>query len=163
MKILKTCCIPLLLLVTVGILASSCKNRDGVSSKTGVPYNDPYNGGLQINRKVKEGPGPGLVVIEGGTFVMGGSLTEDITYAHDNLKRRVTVASFYMDETEVSNADWLEYLQLFNATLPYAREPYYNALPDTPVWRSPLSYNEPYVGLYFRHPAYQDYPVVGVT
>lgn len=163
MKILKTCYIPLLLLATVGILASSCKNRDGVSSKTGVPYNDPYNGGLQINRKVKEGPGPGLVVIEGGTFVMGGSLTEDITYAHDNLKRRVTVASFYMDETEVSNADWLEYLQWLNHTFPNDRELYYNALPDTLVWRSPLSYNEPYVDLYLRHPAYQDYPVVGVT
>lgn len=163
MKILKTCYIPFLVLASVGILASSCKNRDGVSSKTGVPYNDPYNGGLQINRKVKEGPGPGLVVIEGGTFVMGGSLTEDITYAHDNLKRRVTVASFYMDETEVSNADWLEYLQWLNHSFPDDRELYYNAIPDTLVWRSPLSYNEPYVDLYLRHPAYQDYPVVGVT
>lgn len=163
MKILKTCYIPFLVLASVGILASSCKNRDGVSSKTGVPYNDPYNGGLQINRKVKEGPGPGLVVIEGGTFVMGGSLAEDITYAHDNLKRRVTVASFYMDETEVSNADWLEYLQWLNHSFPDDRELYYNAIPDTLVWRSPLSYNEPYVDLYLRHPAYQDYPVVGVT
>lgn len=152
-----------LALLCCGSLLSSCKNQSGVSSKTGVAYNDPYNGGLQINRKVKEGPGPGLVVIEGGTFVMGGSLNEDITYAHDNLKRRVTVASFYMDETEVSNADWLEYLHWLNQNFPEDKELYYNALPDTLVWRQPLSYNEPYVDLYLRHPAYQDYPVVGVT
>lgn len=162
MKTTKTRLISLSLLFFCGISLISC-NRNGVSSKTGVPYNDPYNGGLQINRKVKEGPGPGLVVIEGGTFVMGGSLNEDITYAHDNLKRRVTVASFYMDETEVSNADWLEYLHWLNQNFPDDKELYYNALPDTLVWRQPLSYNEPYVDLYLRHPAYQDYPVVGVT
>lgn len=84
------------ILVTVSLFTFfSCKsNRNNVSEKTGVKYNDPYNGGLQINRKVKESPGPGLIAIEGGTFVMGGSLNEDIAYAHDNLKRRVTVASF---------------------------------------------------------------------
>src|SRR5690606_4363691 len=114
--------IHLLFLVICAGGLSSFKNQSGVSSKTGVPYNDHYNGGLQINRKVKEGPGPGLVVIEGVTFVMGGSLNEDITYAHDNLKRRVTVASFYMDETEVSNADWLEYLHWLNQNIPEDKE-----------------------------------------
>jgi len=163
MKTMRRYVYTLLGLLLCGLLVSSCKNRSGVSSKTGVPYNDPYNGGLQINRKVKEGPGPGLVVIEGGTFVMGGSLNEDIAYAHDNLKRRVTVASFYMDETEVSNADWLEYLHWLNQNFPDDKELYYRALPDTLVWRHPLSYNEPYVDLYLRHPAYQDYPVVGVS
>nr|WP_255501856.1 SUMF1/EgtB/PvdO family nonheme iron enzyme [Olivibacter sp. SDN3] len=133
------------------------------SSKTGMKYNDPHNGGFQVNRKVNPGPGPGLVIIEGGTFVMGGSLTEDLGYENDNRKRRVTVASFYMDETEVSNVDWLEYLYWLNQNFPEDRELYYNALPDTLVWRNPLSYNEPYVDNYLRHPAYQDYPVVGVT
>jgi gliding motility-associated lipoprotein GldJ len=37
------------------------------------------------------------------------------------------------------------------------------ALPDTLVWRSELAYNEPYVEYYFRYPAYNYYPVVGVT
>lgn len=133
------------------------------SSKTGMKYNDPHNGGFQVNRKVKPGPGPGLVVIEGGTFVMGGSLDQDLGYENDNKRRRVTVASFYMDETEVSNVDWLEYLYWLNQNFPDDRELYYNALPDTLVWRNPLSYNEPYVDNYLRHPAYQDYPVVGVT
>jgi len=144
---------------------SSCKSRGraDVSPKTGVAYNDPNNGGLHINRKPREAPGPGLVAIEGGTFVMGGSLNEDIGYSHDNLRRRVTVASFYIDQTEVSNADWLEYLHWIANTFPDDPKVHYEALPDSLVWRSPLSYNEPYVSLYLRHPSFQDYPVVGVS
>jgi len=30
-------------------------------------------------------------------------------------------------------------------------------------WRSRLAFNEPYVEYYFRHPAYKNYPVVGVS
>ena len=38
-----------------------------------------------------------------------------------------------------------------------------NALPDTLAWRDELSFTKPYVELYYRHPAYSEYPVVGVT
>jgi formylglycine-generating enzyme required for sulfatase activity len=68
-----------------------------------------------------------------------------------------------MDETEVSNQDWLDYLHWTAITFPQDRELYYDALPDTLVWRKALSYNEPYVDNYLRHPAFQDYPVVGIT
>ena len=153
-----------LFIAASSLFFTSCKsNRGDVSDKTGVRYNDPYNGGLQINRKIKETPGPGLIGIEGGTFVMGGSLNEDLGFSHDNIKRRVTVASFYIDETEVSNADWLEYLHWIAQNYPQDGKLYYDALPDTLVWRNPLSYNEPYVNYYLRHPSFQDYPVVGVT
>ncbi|WP_431199922.1 SUMF1/EgtB/PvdO family nonheme iron enzyme [Mucilaginibacter sp. P19] len=70
---------------------------------------------------------------------------------------------FTWTRTEVSNQDWLDYLHWINITFPQDRELYYNAVPDTLVWRHPLSYNEPYVDNYLRHPAFQDYPVVGVT
>ncbi|MDF3079072.1 MAG: SUMF1/EgtB/PvdO family nonheme iron enzyme [Sphingobacteriaceae bacterium] len=152
-------------LLAFGVLLSSCSSKKsaGASSKTGWKYNDKYNGGFQVSKKIKPGPGPGLIAIEGGTFAMGGSLNQDLAYEYDNLKRRVTVPSFYMDETEVSNVDWLEYLYWIRRTFPSDREYYYNALPDTLVWRQPLSYNEPYVTNYLRHPAFQDYPVVGVT
>ncbi|MEO8795372.1 MAG: SUMF1/EgtB/PvdO family nonheme iron enzyme [Daejeonella sp.] len=149
-------------LLAVIILGTGCNKRQA-SSKTGMAYNDKYNGGFEVHKKVKPGPGPGLVAIEGGTFVMGGSLNQDLGYEFDNVRRRVTVASFYMDETEVANVDWLEYLYWINRNFPEDREYYYNALPDTLVWRQPLSYNEPYVNNYLRHPAFQDYPVVGVT
>ena len=42
-------------------------------------------------------------------------------------------------------------------------EVYNKALPDTLVWRDKLGYNEPFVTHYLRHPAYKNYPVVGVS
>lgn len=151
-------------ILILGIFATGCTGKKGASSsKTGWAYNDKYNGGFSVARKIESGPGPGLIAIEGGTFVMGGSLDQDLSYEYDNVRRRVTVASFYMDETEVANVDWREYLYWIQRNFPNDREYYYNALPDTLVWRRPLSYNEPYVENYLRHPAYNDYPVVGVT
>lgn len=141
-------------------LVSSCSQK---SSTTGWKYNDKNNGGFQSFKGVEQQAGPGLVLVEGGTFVMG-SMEQDLMYDHDNQERRTTVSSFYMDETEVSNIDYLEYLywlqRVYGQDYP---EVYKKALPDTLVWRNPLSYNEPFVENYFRHPAYQDYPVVGVS
>lgn len=93
-----------------------------------------------------------------------GNTQEDIRYEWNNIPRRVTVNSFYMDETEVSNIAYLEYLywldRVFGADYPMV---YVNALPDTLVWRDKLAYNDPLVEYYFRHPSYKDYPVVGVN
>lgn len=152
--------------ITVSLTVTSCNKSSSsspkVSGKTGALYNQKRPGSLQVSAKTKPTPGPGLVHIEGGTFVMGGSTIDDIGFDHTSPKKRVTVPTFYMDETEVANVDWLEYL---NWITEVAQDPrwYYEALPDTLVWRSPLAYNEPYVTNYLRHPAYQDYPVVGVT
>ncbi|MBK0378074.1 SUMF1/EgtB/PvdO family nonheme iron enzyme [Mucilaginibacter segetis] len=151
-----------LVLMGLGVLLSSCSKHE-VSQKTGLAYNDKNNGGYLRFKQTHPSPGPGLVPIEGGTFVLGGSADQDVTYEYNNVRRRVTVPSFYMDETEVSNQDWLDYLHWISITFPNDGELYYNALPDTLVWRNPLSYNEPYVQNYLRHPAFQDYPVVGVT
>jgi len=152
-------------LLSVSSLISCKSNRSATSEKTGLAYNRAENGGFQVNTKFRRGPGPGLVEIEGGVFVMSGSAInipgqELKDYNH---KRETTVSSFYMDETEVSNTNWLEYLNWIRRTDPTNYEYYYNELPDTLVWRRPLSYNEPYVDNYLRHPAYQDYPVVGVS
>ena len=46
-----------------------------------------------------------------------------------------------------------------NHILKYTKKP----LPDTLVWRDKLGYNEPYVDGYLRHPAFRNYPVVGVS
>ena len=150
--------------VMLGVIAlmSSCSKKQQ-SDKTGIPYNDRANGGYTKFRQTHPSPGPGLVPIEGGTFVLGGSADQDVTFDYNNVRERVTIPSFYMDETEVSNQDWLDYLHWISVTFPQDHELYYNALPDTLVWRRPLSYNEPYVQNYLRHPAFQDYPVVGVS
>jgi formylglycine-generating enzyme required for sulfatase activity len=68
--------------------------------------------------------------------------------------------SLYMDRHEVSNLDYLEYVQWLkkNDSLNYRK-----ALPDTTVWRDVLAYSEPFENCYFWHPAYRNYPVVGVS
>lgn len=134
------------------------------SDITGWEYNNPDNGGFKYRSGyIEQETGPGLVLIEGGTFVMG-QVSDDVMKDWNNVPRRVTVSSFYMDETEVSNSQYREYLfwlgRVFGQDFP---EIVKKALPDTLVWRDRLRDNEPYVEHYLRHPAYQDYPVVGVS
>jgi gliding motility-associated lipoprotein GldJ len=148
-------------LIAAVMLTSSCKKE--TSSTTGWNYNDPKNGGFEVRPYAEQQTGPGLIFIEGGTFTIG-QTQDDVMYEWNNQARRVTVASFYMDETEVRNLDYLEYLYWLNRV--YSTDypgVYRKALPDTLVWRDKLAYNEPLVEYYFRHPAYRTYPVVGVT
>ncbi len=148
--------------VTIGLIfMASCGSE--TSNVTGWNYNDPANGGFQVVPYAEQETGPGLVLIEGGTFTMG-RVEQDVLYDWNNIPRRITVSSFYMDETEITNSNYREYLywllRVFGTDYP---EVYKKALPDTLVWRDKLAYNEPYVDYYLRHPAYNDYPVVGVN
>jgi len=155
-----------LLTVTVLLVAFAFTmgcGRKAVSPTTGSKYNDPKSGGFEVAKSKEQITAPGLIAIEGGTFVMGGTY-EDLMYEWNNAPRRVTVSSFYMDQTEVSNVAYLEYIywlnRVFGQDYPAVVQ---KALPDTLVWRNRLAYNEPLVEIYFRHPSYHDYPVVGVT
>jgi len=148
-------------LATSAALFSSCQFEK--SGATGWNYNDSKNGGFEKAPFEEQENGPGLILIEGGQFTMGRQ-TDDLTHEWNNIPRTVTVSSFYMDEVEVTNFYWLEYLywleRVFVADYP---EIYKKALPDTLVWRTKLAFNEPYTEYYLRHPAYRDYPVVGIN
>ncbi len=150
-------------LVFAAIILSSCGGGgSNVSPTTGWDYNNPDNGGFEVKQGVEQITGPGLVLIEGGTFTIG-RVEQDVMYEWNNVPRRVTVSSFYMDETEVRNVDYREYLHWVGRVFVDYPEVYRDALPDTLVWRRPMAYNEPYVLYYFRHPSYNEYPVVGVN
>jgi gliding motility-associated lipoprotein GldJ len=136
--------------------------RSGASHSTGWEFDDPKNGGFQSNDNYSQKAGTGLVFIQGGTFSMG-RVEQDVMYDWNNVPKRVTVASFYLDEAEVSNLDYREYLYWLRRVYPENVEKYKTALPDTLVWREKLAYNEPYIRNYLRHPAYANYPVVGVS
>jgi gliding motility-associated lipoprotein GldJ len=90
-----------------------------------------------------------------------GSLEEDILGIHDNIERTVSVQSFYMDETEIANVHYLEYLDAVKRDS--TQDFYESALPDTTVWRNDLAFNDPYVEQYLRFPGFRMYPVVGVS
>ncbi len=149
------------------IVLASCGKHDitktgDASSTTGWEYNSTENGGFEVVTDYVQETGPGLVFIEGGSFTMG-RVEQDLTYDWNNVPRRVTVSSFYMDETELRNVDYREYLYWISRVFAEYPAVYKKAVPDTLVWRSKLAYNEPYVEYYFRHPAYNEYPLVGVN
>ena len=152
----------LVLIITSVLIFSSCSREK--SSSTGWEYNNSKNGGFETNQRfVEQITGPGLLFIEGGSFNMG-RVEQDIMYDWNNVPSKQSVSSFYLDEVEVRNVDYLEYLfwlkRVYGQSYP---EVYIKSLPDTLVWRDKLGYNEPYVKQYLRHPAYQNYPVVGVS
>ncbi len=161
-----------LILLSCAVLVSSCKNgglfkkKSDKSDVTGWNYNDKKNGGFQVAKAKDQQTGPGLVFVQGGTFTMG-QTEEDVMGDWNNIPRRVSVPSFYIDRTEVANVHYREYLywlqRVFDPSDPVNIPIIEGALPDTLVWRSELSYNEPMVEYYFRHPGFNYYPVVGVT
>ncbi|MDT0648974.1 gliding motility lipoprotein GldJ [Zunongwangia sp. F297] len=152
-----------------GVGLISCNNsRDykNTSRATGWDINSD-EGGFQYNSDYKEQEtAPGLVFVEGGTFTMG-RVQDDPMHDWNNTPTQQHVQSFYMDETEVTNKMYLEYLSWIKRHTPPSEQRYRNiyegALPDTLVWRNRLGFNETMVNNYLRHPAYAEYPVVGVS
>ncbi len=146
---------------------SACKNspfgkKSSKSSATGWNYDDKKMGNFHVAKVKYPKAGPGLVFVQGGSFVMGAK-DEDVMGDWNNVPRRVTIPSFFIDETEVANVHYREYLYWLENTFSNDSSIMNKALPDTLVWREELAYNEPYVEYYFRFPSYNFYPVVGVT
>jgi sulfatase modifying factor 1 len=108
----------------------------------------------QFEEEEEQETGPNLVFMPGMTFDMG--------YGTYNV-RRVTVASFYIDATEVWNQHYREFvgwMQKHEPNIALAM-----ILPDTTVWKR---YIEGEVGSklskdYFRNTAFDYHPVVGVN
>ncbi|PIB37013.1 gliding motility lipoprotein GldJ [Reichenbachiella sp. 5M10] len=151
----------------LGFALSSCggggghatsQNPGNYSSVTGLEYNE--EGAFEVSEFRGQPDGPNLRFIEGGRTILG-TFEEDIMHTNNNLERTVTVASFYMDETEVANVHWLEYLHYVRMDSSAAF--FKSALPDTTVWSRELAYNDPYVDHYLRYPGFRFFPVVGVT
>ena len=122
----------------------------------------------------KDDPYDSTILIRGGTFAMGMN-QENIMGDWNNNLRRVTVSSFRIDQYEVSNRQYRNYITwLENVYKPMGMDSIVKkALPDTTVWNADLAYNDPMIGNsksskfsqggYFRHKAFNDYPVVGVS
>ena len=144
---------------------NSTKRGKNISQGTGFGINSK-DGGFQYDNKYKgQMTGPGLVFVEGGTFTKG-NVKDNVMHDWNNTPTQQYVRSFYIDETEVTNLMYLEYLDWMKkvfSDIENLHSIYVAALPDTLVWRNPLGFNEDMVDNYLRHPAFQDHPVVGVS
>ena len=165
------------ILILVGLVLEGCsilpfgnsnpsaRNPGSTSTTTNLEYfSDAFaeedEDGFVVADFGGQTPGPNQVFIQGGRAVLG-TYEEDVFFTHDNVERTVTVQSFYLDQTEIANIHWLEYL--FYIQRDSSEAFYLSALPDTTVWEKELAYNTPYVSNYLRYPGFRYYPVVGVS
>jgi len=151
------------ILFIMGCNRNSMKGGKNSSQATGWKINSK-DGGFQSGKDFKGQPaGPGLVFVEGGTYTKG-NVKDNVMHDWNNSPTQQYVRSFFIDETEVTNEMYGEYLYWMNKIFAENfSEIYKAALPDTLVWRNPLGFNEDMVNNYLRHPAFKNHPVVGVT
>lgn len=157
-----------LLTISIVVLSSCQSSSRGSSSSslTGWNFNDPsYGNYLKGEFKDNTVP-PGMVYIEGGTYTMG-LVQDDVMFDWNTTPKQMHVRSFFMDEAEVTNAEYGLFLQytkdVFPPEDPQFKHIYPSILPDTLVWRKGLGNTNLLSESYLRHPAYSEYPVVGVT
>ncbi len=160
----------------IGILAAlsislfslySCGKKTSEVSDSLTGWKDNDNTGWYFSGDKDSGEGgPGMVFVPGGTFTKG-QTNDNVMHDWNNTPSRQQVRSFYISETEVTNRDYKMYLSwlrlFFDPTVEEYKEIYRGALPDTMVWRNKLAQQELFVENYYRDPAFDFYPVVGVN
>jgi gliding motility-associated lipoprotein GldJ len=166
---LRKCIFTLAVLASMSIVFTGCSrngsSKSGESSATGWKIGE--KGGFDYKGKNYKDQiqGPNLILIHGGTYTKG-RVQDDVMKDWNNAPTRMQVRSFYMDETEVTNLMYIEYLDWLKRvfTDESNKNPIYDAaLPDTLVWRNQLGYYEDMVNNYLRHPAFRTHPVVGIS
>jgi sulfatase modifying factor 1 len=146
-----------LALLGVAVTIQSCSK--GPSSESGELVGAPNREGWVVTVPF------GMVVCPSGTFHMG-QADEDITHSRANANKQVTIGGFYMDDTEITNNEYRQFVQAMLTDssalgVDVIMKEYY---PDTTVWVRDFSHHmgDPMMEYYFAHPAFDDYPVVGV-
>ena len=88
----------LVIIIVVAALVASCSSSGGgelvgVSGRKAYAEPDPF----------------GMVPIPTGSFVMGPS-DQDVTWTQNAMSRTVAVDAFWMDETEITNNEYRQYI-----------------------------------------------------
>ena len=161
-----------LLLVTVTLLSSCQKNSSygrrsasapgKRSATTGADFSFDADDSTQffVAKKAEQIPGPNLRLIQGGRAILG-SQEEDVMAFRDNLERTVSISTFWMDETEMTNNDYKEFL--FDMKKRVSTDSVQKLEPSEKVWRGAMTFNDVYESYYFRFPGFNFYPVAGVS
>jgi len=139
------------------VATESSTNGTSSQSETSRPVADtgtPPSIAPQPPEATKSSKFEESVRVPSGSFIMG--LTdEDPLSLQNSGRKRVTVSSFYIDQYEVTNAEYRSFLEGLS---PEKRK---EMLPDSTAWsdaRTQASWEA-----YFRSDYYANYPVVAVT
>lgn len=164
-----------LVLVAVTVLSSCQKNntygrrtaRDPgkKSATTGAGFNfdpDAKSQDFFVARDAEQIPGPNLKLIQGGRAVLGAG-EDDIMRFNDNPQRTTSISTFWLDETEMTNNDYKEFLFYMSKKAGVDTANLKKLEPDETVWRGAMTFNDVYESYYFRFPGFNFYPVAGVS
>jgi len=86
----------------IAIIALSCASNGGINKTKGELV------GVKGKKYYPEKP-YGMVLIPGGSFIMGKS-DDDLAAIEDAPTKTVSVRSFYMDETEITNSEYRQFV-----------------------------------------------------
>ena len=101
-----------LILLFIFTISSCSKSSSKSSTSRGTGWKIDRNNSFK-----EQGIAPGLVLIPGGTFTKG-KVQDDIMRDWNNTPTQQQVQSFFIDETEVTNSMYLEYLNYLNKFIP---------------------------------------------
>ena len=90
-------------LFIIALIAFSCGSNGNLKKSKGELV------GVKGNKYFAEKPF-GMVLVPGGSFIMGKS-DDDMPSIQDAPTKTVTVRSFYMDETEITNAEYRQFVR----------------------------------------------------
>lgn len=108
----------------------------------------------------------GMISVPAGTFHMG-QADEDVAATQINYNKQVTISAFFMDDTEITNNEYRQFttelLEGSEVEVPTGFS-IPDLLPDTSVWVKDFTHHmgDPLVEYYWSHPAFDEYPVVGI-
>ncbi len=108
----------------------------------------------------------GMVPVPAGTFHMG-QADEDVAHTQINFNKQITIGGFFMDDSEITNNEYRQFIYaMFEDSLSLLGEDFVmrEVYPDTTVWVRDFTHHmgDPMMIYYFSHPAFDNYPVVGV-
>lgn len=132
------------------------------SATTGANFNFNEEDSSQffVAKYAEQAPGPNLKFIQGGRAILG-SQEEDVMAFRDNFERTVSIADFFMDETEITNNDFKEFI--FHMKKKVSADSISKLEPSELVWSGQMSFNDMYQSYYYKFPGFNFYPVAGVS
>ncbi len=146
------------LLVSSSVL-SSCNKTPGYGRRTAsdpgkksattgaeFSFDEQDSTSFFVSKNAEQIPGPNLKFIQGGRTVLG-SQEEDVMAFRDNIERTVSIANFYMDETEITNNDYREFLFAMKKSV--SADSLLKLEPSENVWSGAMSFNDLYQSYYY--------------